>query len=81
MTKLPTHISDKNVDINAPHETVACEVCLKEIPVSLAQTFDAPDYVLYFCGLECLGKWEARNGVGQARQGQSGEHPEKPSEK
>lgn len=53
-------ISDKNADLNAPHTTVACKVCLKEIPTSLAHTFDGPDYVYYFCGLDCLGEWEAK---------------------
>ncbi len=62
MTKAPK-VSDKQVDLNAPHQTVACEVCLKEIPATLAKTFDAPDYVLYFCGLDCLGKWEEQNGL------------------
>jgi hypothetical protein len=78
VTKPPSHISDKHVDINAPHEMVPCEVCLKEVPVALAHTFDAPDYVLYFCGLECLGKWEAQNGIGQPKPGQSGQPSEKP---
>ncbi len=53
-------ISDKNVDINVPHQTVACDICLSEIPSSLALTFDGPDYVYYFCGLDCLGRWEAK---------------------
>lgn len=40
------------------HATVSCEVCLKEIPKSLAHTEEAEDYVLYFCGLDCINKWE-----------------------
>lgn len=38
---------------------VKCEVCLKEIPKSGAQSAEARDYVAYFCGLECYDEWEA----------------------
>jgi len=38
-------------------EHVACEVCLKEIPLSEAKSEEALDYVLHFCGLECHEKW------------------------
>lgn len=38
-------------------EKVACEVCLKEIPVSEATSVKATDYVVYYCGLECYDKW------------------------
>ncbi|WP_455220835.1 DUF3330 domain-containing protein [Kaarinaea lacus] len=38
-------------------ELVECEVCLKEIPASEAQSEEVNDYVLYFCGLECFDKW------------------------
>ena len=40
-------------------ELVKCEVCLKEIPKSNAQSAEARDYVAYFCGLECYEEWEA----------------------
>lgn len=56
--KLIERRTDKNVDINAPHEMVKCEVCLTEIPETVAETFDGPVYVHYFCGLDCLGKWQ-----------------------
>lgn len=39
------------------YDTVSCEVCLKEVPKSLAHTEDAEDYVRYFCGLDCIDKW------------------------
>lgn len=64
MAKAPTKMSDKRVDLNAPHDIVACDVCMTEIPAALAKTFEGPDYVLYFCGLECLGKWQAEHGGG-----------------
>lgn len=39
-------------------ETVPCEVCLKEIPRSEAQTSEVDDYVLHFCGIDCYKKWQ-----------------------
>ena len=41
-------------------ELVDCEVCLKEIPVSEANSEEARDYVVYFCGLECYARWRAQ---------------------
>ncbi|SEM69988.1 DUF3330 domain-containing protein [Nitrosomonas marina] len=39
-------------------EMVACEVCLKEIPLSEAKSSEASDYVLHYCSLECYAKWK-----------------------
>ncbi|MDP3281999.1 MAG: DUF3330 domain-containing protein [Nitrosomonas sp.] len=39
-------------------ERVACEVCLKEIPLSEAASAKATDYIVYYCGLECYDKWK-----------------------
>ena len=39
-------------------ETVACEICIKEIPKSEAAIDEARDYVLYFFGLDCYAKWQ-----------------------
>ncbi len=36
---------------------VPCEVCLKEIPKSEAQSAEVRDYVVYFCGLKCYEEW------------------------
>lgn len=41
-------------------EQVACEVCLKQVPVSEAKSDEASDYVRYFCGLECYARWRAQ---------------------
>lgn len=41
-------------------EYIKCEICLKEIPKSEAQSFEAQDYVMHFCGLDCYSKWEAK---------------------
>jgi len=42
-------------------ETVTCEVCLKEVPVTEARNVEATDYVIHFCGLECYTKWKEQN--------------------
>lgn len=41
---------------------VTCEVCLKEIPPSVAHSHEGEDYVHHFCGLECLDAWHKRSG-------------------
>jgi hypothetical protein len=41
-------------------EMTACEVCLAEVPVSVAEGFEGPDYVHHFCGLNCLEMWRAK---------------------
>lgn len=43
--------------------SVACEVCLKEIPRSVARSLEGPDYVYYFCGQDCYEKWQAGAGM------------------
>lgn len=40
---------------------VACEVCLKEIPESVAHSHEAEDYIHHFCGLNCLEAWHQRS--------------------
>ena len=42
-------------------ETVTCEVCLAEIPASVATNEEAEDYVHHFCGLHCYAQWKARH--------------------
>ena len=39
-------------------ELIQCEVCLKEIPKSEAQSSEASDYVAHFCGLDCYAQWK-----------------------
>lgn len=39
--------------------TVVCEVCLKEIPRSVAQSLEGAEYVYHFCGSECYAQWQA----------------------
>lgn len=42
-------------------ERVACEICLKEVPISEATVPEAMDYVLYFCGLDCYEQWKRQS--------------------
>ena len=39
-------------------EHVACEICMKEIPLDEADCAEGSDYVVHFCGLECFEKWK-----------------------
>lgn len=41
------------------NELIACQVCLKEIPRSVAQSEEGVDYVYYFCGDACYQEWLA----------------------
>lgn len=41
-------------------EMTACEVCLAEVPDSVAESFEGPDYVHHFCGLNCLEIWRSK---------------------
>jgi len=43
---------------NPPEGLVACEICLKEIPRSVALSQEGSDYVLYFCGDNCFVEWK-----------------------
>ena len=36
---------------------LTCNVCMKEIPQSVAQSLEGPDYVQHFCGNDCYNKW------------------------
>ena len=50
--------ADKPVQL----EPVACEICLKEVPISEATVREATDYIAYFCGLDCYEKWKSQAG-------------------
>lgn len=41
-------------------QTVACEVCLQDIPTSEDTSVEARDYVAYFCGLDCYAEWHGQ---------------------
>lgn len=48
-------IAEKPVPVEPEH--IQCEICLKEIPASVAATAEGPDYVHHFCGIDCLARW------------------------
>lgn len=39
-------------------ELVACDICMKEVPLSDAINPETDDYVAHFCGLECYEQWK-----------------------
>jgi hypothetical protein len=41
-------------------ETIPCDICFKEIPVSTPMGYEAGDYIHHYCGLECFAKWQAQ---------------------
>lgn len=51
--------------------TIACEICMREIPASEAINAEAEEYVVHFCGLDCYRAWaanaERRQTPGRAR--------------
>lgn len=51
-------------DIVEP-ETVACEICMKEIPKSVAHSAEGAEYVYHFCGADCFTKWQAEHERGE----------------
>ena len=38
-------------------ENIACNICLAEIPESVAVSSEADEYTQHFCGIECYAKW------------------------
>lgn len=50
------HVMGETSEVIAP-ETVACQICMKEIPKSVAESAEAVEYVYYFCGPECYTEW------------------------
>ncbi len=49
-------------DTAALVERVACQTCMKEIPISEAKIAEASDYVAHFCGVACYDKWRKQTG-------------------
>ena len=46
-------------------EHVSCDTCMKEVPIDEANSFEAVDYVVHFCGLECFEKWKKKEAMGK----------------
>jgi hypothetical protein len=59
---------------------VSCDVCLKEVPKSEAQSPEGSDYVLYFCGLDCYEQWKKqKDREGSSSEPRQGRRPEPPA--
>ena len=37
---------------------IACDICLTEIPDSVAHSQEGDEYALHYCGLECYVEWK-----------------------
>lgn len=46
--------SDKSGEV----KHIACEICMKEVPLSEEKNFETTDYFVHFCGIECYEKWK-----------------------
>lgn len=42
---------------------VSCQVCLKEVPKSVAQSLEGSEYVYHFCGADCYQRWQKQGGT------------------
>lgn len=51
---------------------IACEICLREVPVNDAANPETDDYVAHFCGLECYEIWKNRDGENKDKDKKSG---------
>jgi hypothetical protein len=54
--------------------TLACEVCLKEIPHSVGQGGEGQDYVYHFCGDACYSQWLETTKVESVERSLAGDH-------
>jgi hypothetical protein len=52
-------VMSENMNPKEP-EHVSCDLCMKEVPIDVANSFEATDYVVHFCGLECFEKWKQK---------------------
>lgn len=50
------------IDIPVELAQIACEICLREVPLSEAENPEAEDYVAHFWGLECFEIWKRQDG-------------------
>jgi hypothetical protein len=50
-------------------DLVECEVCLKSIPKSEAQSAEVRDYVVFFCDQKCYDEWVDEQSEEHTREG------------
>lgn len=56
-------------------EQIACDICMKEVPISEATVAEATDYVVHFCGLDCYQKWRSQSAPSEDSAGQPAPKP------
>lgn len=44
----------------ATSDLIECEICMSEIPHTVAGNAEADEYVSHYCGLECYQQWLAK---------------------
>ena len=49
-----------HVSQDPDRKPVPCFRCGEVVPISEAKSFEAVDYVVYFCGLDCYAEWAAQ---------------------
>ena len=51
-----------NKPIPTEPTNLACDVCLNEIPESVAHSQEGDEYTQHFCGIECYSIWKRKHG-------------------
>ena len=51
---------ENNTEESIPKEpeSLACNVCLEEIPESVASSQEGDEYTQHFCGIDCYSVWK-----------------------
>jgi hypothetical protein len=45
------------MDMHINQHHVGCGLCGEQVPASEAFSFEASDYVVHYCGLDCYQQW------------------------
>lgn len=56
-TKSKTTTPVRTKPVPQEPEGVSCDICLDEIPQSVAHSQEADEYAQHYCGLECYEQW------------------------
>ncbi len=51
--------------MNTEPQTIACSICLHDVPASEADSAEARDYITYFFGLDCYVTWREQDQVAE----------------
>jgi hypothetical protein len=58
-------------------ENVSCDVCLTEIPESVAMSGEGDEYTQHYCGIECYDKWREKKELLLEAKGNEGTNDKK----